>query len=258
MATYSNNRQNQESKKRTRIGFYFMGGGIGLLIIGLAYLFLYSPVFQIKKFIISGEEYHSDREIMGILEPLVLTTRFKNFIGSDNLFAWDIARPDVSKTALADAVIERDWLRQTVSMTVRERGRLAIWCDQAGACDWIDDTGMAFEEAPQTEGSLILTVYDAGTDSVIQGKRVLEDRFIANAVAIIKSLKEMRLPIKKITYDPGLQEIHAETYRGPSLFFSVRFDPAQNISSLHALAEKIDISKISHIDLRVENRIYYR
>lgn len=258
MDQHFNLRQNQKTGQRARIKFYFIGGGAALLLIGLIYVLLYSPVFKIRSFVISGMEYHSDQDILKIIEPLVFNTRLKNFLGSRNLMAWNISNPDISRTALAGAIIERDWLRQAVNIKVKERERLAIWCDTSNDCDWIDNSGMATEKAPQTEGSLIITIYDNAADRIIQGSRVLEGRFIGNLISAINGIAAMKLPIKKITYDGRLQEIHVENYSGPDLFFSVRFDPTQNIASLHTLREKTDLNKIGYIDLRVENRLYYK
>lgn len=258
MDQHINFRQNRKAEQRLRIKFYFIGGSIALLIIGLIYVLLYSPVFKVRKFIVTGREYHSDEEILGIVEPLVVNTKFKKILGRQNLMAWNISRPDISKTALAEAIISRDWIRQSVKIRVRERGRLAIWCDMNNDCDWIDENGMAIEKAPQTEGSLIITIHDDSAKQIIQGANILEDRFIANLVSIIKNVAAMKLPIKRATYSPKLQEIRIENYGGPDLFFSIRFDPTQNISSLHTLQEKMDTGKINYIDLRVENRLYYK
>lgn len=241
-----------------RIKFYFIGGGAALLIVAFIYILLFSPVFKIRAFNVSGKEFHTDEEIILMVNPLVLNTKFKIFLGPGNLMAWNISRPDISKTALAEAVIDRDWIRQSVNIKVRERERLAIWCDAISECDWIDDGGMATEKAPQTEGSLIIAIYDNSATRIIRGARVLEDRFIGNLISIIKAIAAMKLPIEKITYDARLQEIQVKNYSGPDLFFSIRFDPAQNIASLRTLKEKVDLNKIAYIDLRVENRLYYK
>lgn len=258
MDSHYNPRQNRKADQRLRIKFYFIGGAIAMLIIGLIYVLIYSTVFQIRKFIVTGKEYYSDEEIVGIVEPLVLNTQFKKILGRQNLTAWNVSRPDISKTALAQATIERNWIKQSILINVRERERLAIWCDLNNNCYWIDDGGMTMEKAPQTEGSLIITIYDNAENRIMQGMNVLGERFIANFASIIKGIATMKLPIEKITYDSRLQEIHVNNYSGPNLFFSIRFDPGQNISSLRTLQEKMNIEKIGYIDLRVENRLYYK
>ncbi len=258
MDPYFRQHQNQKRRQHLRIKLYTAIGGAALLLIFLAYTLLYSPVFKIRSFTISGKENHSDQEVLKVIESLVFNTWFRNLLGMHNLIAWGTLHPDISKTAFIEATVERNWLKQEIQIRVKERERLAIWCSANNTCNWIDDNGMAFEEAPQTEGSLILTVQDSGTNHIIAGSRVLEDRFISNLVAMLKEIKTLRLSIKNISYDSRLQEIHAETYGGTKLLFSVRFDSSSNIASFRVLQGKTDINKLAYVDMRVENRIYYK
>src|SRR3989338_1714704 len=74
-------------------------------------------------------------------------------------------------------------------------------------CYWIDNNGIAFSEAPETEGSLILKISVAGAEAVEIGSSVIEERFIKNLVAIIRGISELRLPIQIASYDGKLGEI---------------------------------------------------
>jgi cell division septal protein FtsQ len=250
--------QNTSTRRRNfRIKLYF---GFLLLLLFAAliiYVLLYSPIFQIRGFKIAGAERLTDEEILRILQPIVLQTRFDNFLGAKNLLTWNEKEADVSKTALATAHISRDWLRQSVHIEVQERERLAIWCDMHDFCYWIDRAGLLFEEAPKTEGSLILTIYDSETE-IVKGTQIVEKRFVQHLIKLIESIAKLKFPIKKITFERKLQELRTETYAGPDIFFSVRFDPELNITSLQTLQEKIGLRGIQYIDLRVENRMYYK
>lgn len=258
MNSYLNQHHNSKQQRKFRIKIYFGSALAFLAFIGLFWIIAYSPVFRIRAFNIEGKEHLQDSEIIKILEPLVFTNKIKNFLGINNLLSWNIAGPDISKTALISANISRNWLSQTVSIIVKERGRLAIWCDKNNSCSWIDDRGMAFENAPQTEGSLIATVYDAQKEQILNGMPVAEPRFMENIIKILLGVKDLNPAVKKITYDRHLEEIIVDAYSGPDLFFSVRFDPAMNISSLKSLEEKNSLNKAAYIDLRVENKIYYK
>jgi cell division septal protein FtsQ len=244
-------------RRNFRIKLYF---GFALLLLFAAlimYILLYSPIFQIREFKIAGAERLPDDEVLRILQPIVLQTKFDNFLGAKNLLAWDEKEVDVSKTALASAIISRDWLRQSIHIIIQERERLAIWCDMHEFCYWIDRSGFLFEEAPKTEGSLILTVFDSETE-MVKGTRVIEDRFSANLTKLITGITELKFPIKKLSFERKLQELRMETYAGPDIFFSIRFDPELNLTSLRTLQEKIGLKGIRYIDLRVENRMYYK
>mgnify|MGYP001605034883 FL=1 len=241
-----------------RIRAYLIFSGIFLFFTGIFYIVHFSPVFKIRNFNILGKEHLTKDRIVGILEPLTLTSRMKIFLGRNNILSWNVRIPDTSKTALLEANVRRDWIRQSVDISVKERVRVAIWCGSSGNCGWIDDRGMIFDHAPQAEGSLILTIFGTEPGNMIVCSKISEDRFIGNIVKIIENLGNIGLAIKKINFDPKLQEIRVQNYSGPDILFSIRFDPEANISSLKSLIGKGRAENYKYIDLRVENRIYYK
>lgn len=257
MEIYIDQRQLRKHRRAFRIKLYF-----GFFLFALAcfagfYVVVYSPVFRIRNFEIIGAERFSKEGVLNILQPRILNNKLRNFLGQENLFAWGGGDADVSNTALLKANVNRDWLRQSVVITVKERVQFAIWCGKAGMCYWIDYSGVPFEEAPRTEGSLILIVYDS-QEAAVLGREVVENRFIPNLVAVLEGVAELRLPVKEIVFDRKLQEVRVETYSGPDIIFSIRFAPALNLVSLQSLREKVGLKGIKYIDLRVENKLFYK
>ncbi|MBI3046631.1 MAG: hypothetical protein HYY86_03805 [Candidatus Harrisonbacteria bacterium] len=257
MQAYLDQNQTMKQRRNFRIKLYFSIFFILLLLIALLYILRYSPVFQARDFHILGSQQLSQEVILATLKPLVLNNRWEEFLGWQNLIVWNQNRLDLGGTALLEAKIDRDWLRQSVNISIKERERLAIWCGINNYCYWIDQSGIAFEEAPLTEGSLILTIHN-NSESAVLGAKIAEDRFIKNLISVLEGISELRLPVKKIVFDKRLQEIQVAVYSGPDLFFSIRFDPSLNLSSLRSLREKGELQKAKYIDLRVENRIYYK
>lgn len=258
MDPHFNKFQTKRKNRKFRIKIYLISAGLLLLLMGIFYVIQLSPVFRIRNFKISGKEHLTDNEIVEILEPLVVSSQIKTFLGKDNMLSWNISSPDTSKTALLEASISRDWIRQSVDISIKERSRLAIWCNSAGDCSWIDGNGMFFEKAPQVEGSLILTIFDVNAGYIRQGEKISEDRFVGNIIKIINDLKDLNLAVKKINFDSKLEEIRVQNYSGPDIYLSIRFNPDANINSLKSLIEKNGVKNYKYIDLRVENRIYYR
>ncbi len=258
MQSYLDQHNSGRQKRDFRLKLY-LGLLILLLIFALIfYILAYSPVFQIREFEIAGAKRLSDQSVLNIVRPIVIRGKMGAFLGIKNLLIWQEKDLDVSKTALLEAQVSRDWIRQTVSIQIKERERLAIWCDQYNNCYWIDENGIMFEEAPETEGSLILTVFSNSKKTSIKGLGISEQRFIENIIKALKGISAMRLPVKKILFDERLQELRVETYSGPDLLLSIRFDPTSNLNSLKSLEEKTSFSKIDYVDLRVENRLYYK
>ena len=252
--------QNQLYKRernfRIKIYLYFLA--LFLVLIGVSYVVFFSPIFKVREFKISGRERLLKESVLKILEPLILNSRLSDFLGKENLLAWnrqDLSLPD---TSLLSVKIRRDWIRQSVLIDIKERVPLGIWCGKIGNCYWLDENGIAFEEAPATEGPLILIVYDNSVKSIALGQKVVEERFSKNLTDILKAISEMSIPVKKITFDKILEELHVATYEGPDLLFSIRFNSELNIASLRSLKEKGAFKGMRYVDLRIENKIFYK
>lgn len=229
-----------------------------LFIAGLTYIIVYSPIFQVDELIIVNNNRISDEQVLAFLKPKMLNDAIANFLGENNFLIWPNGDIDVSGTSLLMAKADKDWLRRSIKISVQERELFGIWCLQNGICYWVDQNGLAFEEAPETEGSLILKILDQDRKEPLLGSKIIEDRFLGNLLALLANLKKMNLPVKKMVFDRKLQELRLEMYQGPDLLFSIRFDPASIFGSLQSLLGSLDLKKISYIDLRVENRIFYK
>ena len=212
MQVYLDQNRLQKNRSSFRIKLYFWIFLSGLALIGIFYAVFYSPIFKVRNFKITGARHLTDRQVLNILQPLILNNEIKNFSGLNNLFVWNGKNFNVSGTALSKADIDRDWLRQSVIIDIQERERFAIWCSTGDDCHWMDNNGVIFEEAPKTEGSLILTVYDNGEKRISLGDKVIEDRFITDVTAVLKGILGLRLPIQKIIYDGKLQKIQVKTF----------------------------------------------
>ncbi|MDO8430166.1 MAG: hypothetical protein Q7S73_02260 [bacterium] len=252
--------QNQFYKRqrnfRIKIYLYFLA--IFLVLIGIFYIIFFSPIFKVRGFKISGQNRLSNDSVLKILEPLVLNSWLLDFLGKENLLTWSRQDLNLSGTSVLSAKIHRDWIRQVVLIDIKERIPLGIWCGKTESCYWLDEDGIAFEEAPETEGSLILIVYDNSAKSAALGEKVVEERFSKNLTDILKAISKMSIPVKKSTFDKTLQELHIATYEGPDLFFSIRFNPELNLASLRSLKEKGTLGGMQYIDLRIENKIFYK
>jgi cell division septal protein FtsQ len=252
----------QQQLKRKHRFFYFkfflIIFGIVALAAVLLYLVIYSPIFQVDKFIVENNKRISDEQVLAFINPKIMNNVMAKFLGKNNFLTWSEGAIDVSNTPLLTAKVDKDWLNRSIKISVQERELFGIWCIQNGVCYWLDQNGLAFEEAPETEGSLILKIYDKDKTETLLGSKIIEDRFLKNLLALLVNLKKMDLPIKKIVFDRKLQELLIEMYEGPDLMFSIRFDPALMFNSLQSLLKSLDLKKINYIDLRVENRMYYK
>lgn len=134
------------------------------------------------------------------------------------------------------------------------------------ACFLMDADGIAFADAPETEGSLIMTIIDsnvrAGDDPVFHGARAL-DPSVLHEINITWETFTQGIDVKPrrvMKRTGGI--ITIETFEGWEAILSLEnpLEP-QVVALRELLAKELDAVQrrtISVIDLRVPGRIYYR
>src|SRR3989344_2915503 len=138
-----------------------------------------------------------------------------------------------------------------------ERSKFIIWCE--GDCFWIDETGLAFADAPETEGPLVKIVRVTSGRQIKLGDNPLSGKETGILTSIIKFLNEMNIPVKSLTVEnQDYKEITAQTLTGSKVYFSFLVDPAFGKSVVESLKEDGSWSKIDYLDLRIQGRAYYK
>lgn len=238
---------------------------LGLIIVGILWVVVYSGVFAIKDVRITGTTYVAPEDVRGFLESNVAQGAVTRFLGSRNILSWpekfsgDALR---GLPAAAELNIQKDHFRRTVTVTVSERERLGIWCFEEAdpqVCFWFDPAGVLFLPAYAAEGNLTPVLHDHSRPALALGDTVLPSRMLPNLLAIFDALRSIRLSISEVRLDNlALEEVHAATYDGPKLLFSLRFPIVGLQASIDAVAEKMPLSQLEYIDFRVENKVYYK
>lgn len=156
--------------------------------------------------------------------------------------------------------------RESVLMNQRESASSSIRVNQSTnqsksvMCGWFDQDGVLFAEAPQAEGNLIYKVDDASGGSLALGDKVLEERLIPNLFKIFSFLEQSGFNERNLKLENlALEEIATDAIAtsSPKIYFSLRFDPAFGLKALESDKKEI-LNKAKYLDLRVENRIYYK
>lgn len=196
--------------------------------------------------------------------------------------------------AIFEISINKDYTSRVVNINIKEREKFGIWCqinqqpttnnqqlaatitDQQSRrevgtsteasepttnnCWWVDQNGVAFIEAPMVEGHLINKVDDFSGRALKLGEPVLSGKFFGNLVKIFDVLEKSGLKIKSLQLrDMALQEVITDpsAVLVPEIYFSLRIDPKFALPAIESM-KKIGLTRISYIDLRVENRVYYK
>lgn len=234
-----------------------------ILIAGPAYAIFYSPVFRIKEIktdFSGGEPMPALANDLGIF--FATKSGIYSFLGFNNILSWKegSARNDflAKYPQIENIEINKNYFKRTVTLTVKERDKFGIWCLKE-KCFWFDKNGIVFDEAPDTEGGIIRKVDDFSGRQIKKGDGILDARLSENLIKIFGVLESAGLPSSLKLDKIELQEITAVPVQQnlPEIYFSLRIDPSFGLSTLQKLGEK-NLANISYIDLRVENRAYYK
>ncbi|MEK7163077.1 MAG: hypothetical protein AAB696_02200 [Patescibacteria group bacterium] len=222
-------------------------------------------------------------------------SKISQFLGQDNILIWkkEKIRKFISAEGgsasggknyfqIAELTIEKKYLERRIKINIKEREKFGIWCQQTrnyaeqdaelrgnsplesvsssreSVCWWFDKTGIIFSEALMAEGQLINKVNDFSGRLLKLGEPILEEKFAKNIFKIFEILEKSALKIKSLKLENlAFQEIIADSSNLPKIYFSLRFNPEFALTALESF-KKIGLNKIEYIDLRVENRAYYK
>ncbi|MBI5079417.1 hypothetical protein HZB06_01970, partial [Candidatus Wolfebacteria bacterium] len=158
---------------------------------------------------------------------------------------------------IAELKIEKYYFNRLIKISVKEREKFGIWCQET-RCWWFDKNGVIFLEAPSMEGGLINKINDFSGRPLELGDKILEEKFLSNLLKIFEIIEKSDLKIKSLRLeDIALQEVIADLPPLPKIYFSLRIDPSFTLAALEAM-KKNGLGKIEYIDLRTENRAYYK
>jgi hypothetical protein len=263
MPPYFNDRQ------RGRKRFFFRLKACGffvlflIMVFGGIYLFFYSDFFRIKNI---SEEFSDGSSAPSLAEDLNVFfssgSELASRLGLNSILNWKngevpgefLAKyPEIEKIS-----VKKNYWGRTVEVLAQKREKFGIWC-LANKCFWFDKNGIAFGESPEMEGGLIRKVSDFSGREVKEGDSILESRFAGNLIKIFGVLESAGLGYSLKLDNIELQEITAVPAQNnlPEIYFSLRFDPSFGLTALEKLKEK-NLANLSYIDLRVENRAYYK
>jgi hypothetical protein len=261
----------EKQKKRKRWRRYVFFAVVFLIVyiffVGALWVLLRSPLFRVDAIVVQGNATVPRDDVVTLLQSSALRDHdfFKALLGFRNILMWpsSLGASDLRFVPQIAAIkISKNYGTHTITASVTERVPFAIWCVSPAAderCYWFDATGIAFRKTFDTQGSLMFSIHDYSEDSVGLGGKVLSDPFMDNLISIINVVKESGVGVKEVSLkDIGLQEIDMTTYDGPDVYFSLRFPADNDLGVLQSLMAKPGFGKLQYVDLRVENRAYYK
>ena len=249
---YLPDRERRQARFRRKFKFYLSLLAFGFLLIGVSYVVFVSSLFRVNEIVITGNKFIEESAVRNVLTASISGNL-------DNYIFWPNKLPQEFFTflpAISEAEIKKDYLHKKITVALKERERFGIWClsenERLRDCAWFDRNGVIFERAPAVQSSLILTVL--GNKELPQNAA-----YIANISAAFEITRSLGISIKEVSLSkPEFREFYIKTHDGPELRFSLGIEPNQFSAGLEKLKNSPGFKKLRYIDMRVENKIYYK
>lgn len=244
----------------------------GAVILLSAYLFALifcllsfrTGIFRANSVEIAGNYNVSKDDTLTALTAQVFGgSKIKYALGFKSFLIW----PDKIKDAgrflpqVKSLDIQKYYWDKKIVVRVTERIPYGIWCagTDAPECFWFDEDGYVFKRGLSSEGNIIKSVSDISGRPMGLGSAVLPDDFFSNLKSIFDVLEKSGIGARSIELkDLSFEEVIAKTAEGPVINFSLRFSSAGSLDLLKTLKSGGSFSKLQYVDLRIQNRAYYK
>ena len=228
-----------------------------LVAVGGIWVFFWLPFFRVKEIIIN-DPLVSRKEVEEKL-GLSLSSLTKFFLPQNNFFLFPskLAEEAILESGLGVADIEKKFPNK-IEIEFKEIKPKFLYC--IDKCYYIDKNGIPYEIAPFfTESPLpILEFVDEAKKELKLGKEFLPQENAEFLLNFNNELKNLNISIKKIEIKNDIKITMNENWN--LLILKNQKDYKDFTKKLMILFEqKIkDRSKIEYIDMRVENKAFYK
>lgn len=258
-------RSKRRKKLFLKITFIFLGiiGLSGLII----YLLFFAELFDVRDVGIDGNKITNSTDISEITNKILQDKKWGLPQRLNILFldTNEIKNVILDSFPRIYAVSVSKKLFHSMNIKISERDPSGIWCvKKENKCVYFDKEGVAFEEAPQLSGLILLHVEDNRKDSISLREKVIDEDWLIK-IFEAKTELENRLNIKiKTVLIPAesFDEFHVVTDQGWLLMLTKNLDLPFQIESLKIfINQKLTPEKLKslqYIDARIMGRFYYK
>lgn len=254
-------------------------GGFFVLTGGVIYFLFFSGIFEVREIKITG---------LAEAESVQLKSATEKWLNGGFLFFRRRANSVLlSKSGLAsnllnqfkeldDVKIERNSVHD-LYIEASQRKSAGIWCfggqnkpaqlsqgeNWAGKCFYFDKEGVAYQETAKSQGFIIVGVIDMKNAQPEIGSKVASEDWYKNILLTRDLLPRAGVDISEfLIKSDSFDEFEVKTSAGWVIMFSLSTDIQKQISALNTfLKQKMNPDKIkalNYIDLRIQDRIYYK
>lgn len=271
-----------ERKKITRKerldspGGFFSGPYV--LVLFLWSLFLGTSVYMVlfSPYLALGESQREGLERIDetLFQNTVETILSQRYLGSISRNRFFLVRPEDlerrlrEQYPLARNITVRRIFPDALHISVEERDSLLLWCS-AGICAHVLEDGSVIPvtDVYQEEANASRTIFlkDESGQPFRQGEQVFDSEYALFPGQVRQALLEqfgIEIENEMTLTSRFANELRVKTQEGWEIYFGTQLPLEKSLSTLQLVLEK-EIpterrSQLAYIDLRIENRVFYR
>lgn len=230
----------------------FLGGA---LVLGGLFILLGKPM-QFETIKIIGAHPGTIRELEQLFIKEAQNLPWAALLGYRNILLWPSGELQSQDPRLSGSRVKRDILNKRLEIILPERERILVWCGEI--CYWLDGGGRSMEEAPKTDGTLVPTINATGAENYSLGYPVIPPELFGNLRRVLSIFQSIGMPEMRLNVDVSGKELIAQTDGLATIYLNLKNDPEIIAEPLRRLIKFPGLNKLSYVDFRIENRVYYR
>jgi hypothetical protein len=243
-----------------------ISGGAVILIAGFVYLLFFSKFVDVRSVSINGAETIEQTDLNSAVSDW-FSVKFLTVARRNNLLVLSSKKLVAylsGKFPKLESVEVSKKLPHSIIVNIVERKPIGVWClALVGKCFYFDKNLVAYAPTSGSAGFLLANIGDERNRDIVLGGEVAGDIWVKNLLLARDLLMKNAVNVQALTIPAGsFDEFNAVTSEGWKIMFSNQTDIARQISSLRIfLKDKIrpeQRAKLQYIDLRIDDRIYFK
>lgn len=259
----------KKKRKALSYGFLFL-----LVIFSLGYFFLVSGYFAVSDVLVEGSDMAPADDIRITVESF-FPQKYLFMLSAHNVFLFPLHEAENKLQdafpAIAEARITREFrpFRFTegssgsrLRVVIAERPRAAVACDASPRCFIADDAGVLFAPTPVISGASVIMILENDLSGVVVPLKKYPSEFMDFIVRVKTAAFDLAgIAFDSFTRMDDYGDVVAHSTGDFRVFFTTSRQADKQAQILKSILTKMvqsDVAKLDYVDLRVENRAYYK
>lgn len=228
-----------------------------IILCFLVYLLLFSQVFWIDDIQLSGNNEIDKERVMNLFKEEISTDIF--FLESRSIFLIDsseIVSRILEEFPMISSIHIKRSFPNSFKATIYKRKAVAVWCRNDGECYLIDNEGVIFKEVSIPAG---LVVIKGGNNNVSLSETPISSDIMT---FLMEVWRDTKYAVRITEFEIEEPNIIAQTVEGWDIRFTLTDSPSTQVKKLILVLEKKiskkDRSILEYVDVRFENRVYFK